>query len=247
MSTRNEYDVFLCHNSEDKKEVLKIANLLKFHGIQPWLDIWHLPAGRDWQPMLEMLIEESTAAAILIGQNGFGPWQNQEMNAFLREFVSRDCTVIPVILPSAREEEAPDLPAFLKGKTWVNLGQGADEGEYDNQWIKLLWGITGCNPYTEPDKFFPSVFRYFDIYKSSQELNYLLRFIHIYLMYDGPIIDKKLKPLVADILEAEDADFNFNEMDLREGVESLLQTAETFRKGIDPDEFVRWDANDEDY
>jgi hypothetical protein len=102
MSRGKEFDVFLSYNSQDRKEVVKIANLLKYHGIQPWLDIWYLPGGGDFQPVIENLIEESTSAVIFVGQNGFGPWQNQETNAFLRQFVSRGCRVIPVILPSSR-------------------------------------------------------------------------------------------------------------------------------------------------
>jgi len=33
-----DFDVFLAHNSEDKKEVLAIADQLKQRGIYPWVD-----------------------------------------------------------------------------------------------------------------------------------------------------------------------------------------------------------------
>jgi hypothetical protein len=32
------YDVFLCHNSEDKPEIRRIANELIKQGLKPWLD-----------------------------------------------------------------------------------------------------------------------------------------------------------------------------------------------------------------
>ncbi len=36
----NEFDVFLCHNSQDKPEVKKIAWQLQQQGLKPWLDEW---------------------------------------------------------------------------------------------------------------------------------------------------------------------------------------------------------------
>jgi hypothetical protein len=33
-----DFDVFLCHNSTDKPAVRRIRELLKEHGILPWLD-----------------------------------------------------------------------------------------------------------------------------------------------------------------------------------------------------------------
>jgi hypothetical protein len=53
-----EFDVFLCHNSADKPEVIEIAEQLQARGIKPWLDIWHLRPGTDWQDALEEQIAE---------------------------------------------------------------------------------------------------------------------------------------------------------------------------------------------
>jgi hypothetical protein len=54
-----------------------------------------------------------------VGTHGIGPWQHMELDAFLREFVSRGCPVIPVILPSVHKP--PNLPVFLKGMHWVDF------------------------------------------------------------------------------------------------------------------------------
>ena len=48
----------------------------------------------------------------LCGNLGIGPWQQLELEAFLREFVNRQCPVIPVILPGAPQK--PRLPDFLR-------------------------------------------------------------------------------------------------------------------------------------
>ena len=44
-----DYDVFLCHNSRDKEQVVAIGERLKERGILPWLDIWEIQPGRRWQ------------------------------------------------------------------------------------------------------------------------------------------------------------------------------------------------------
>ena len=106
------FDVFLCHNNKDKLEVKKIGEQLKERGILPWLDEWELRPGFPWQRLLEEQIEQIKSAAVFVGKDGVGPWQRQEMDAFLREFANRGCPVIPVLLEYAPSE--PKLPLFLR-------------------------------------------------------------------------------------------------------------------------------------
>jgi WD40 repeat protein len=130
------FDVFLCHNSIDKSAVKKIAEQLKEQGLLPWLDVWELRPGLPWQRALEERIEHIQTAAVFVGKDGIGPWQQMELEAFLREFVSRGCPVIPVLLDYAPKE--PQLPVFLRGMTWVDFRK-ADAEPLEN----LIWGITG--------------------------------------------------------------------------------------------------------
>ena len=97
----------------------QIGEQLKLHGILPWLDEWELRPGLPWQPLLEKQIGKIKSAAVFVGKNGRGPWQDAELYAFLRQFAKRECPVIPVILPDG--ESAPDLPIFLEGMTWVDF------------------------------------------------------------------------------------------------------------------------------
>jgi len=131
-----DFDIFLCHNSEDKPKVKEIGEKLKQLGILPWLDEWELRPGFPWQEVLEEQIETIKAVAVFVGEKGIGPWQNVELNAFLREFVERRCPVIPVLLPNALKQ--PKLPISLKGMMWVDFRQ-----EEPNPINQLLWGITG--------------------------------------------------------------------------------------------------------
>jgi hypothetical protein len=134
-----KFDVFLCHNSKDKREVEAIGNELKKKKIVPWLDKWELPPGKPWQQLLESQIETIKSAAVFVGSSGLGPWQNAEMRAFLAHFRERELPVIPVILKTAKKE--PELPLFLKALTWV------DFRDTESLPLSLLvWGVTQKRP-----------------------------------------------------------------------------------------------------
>lgn len=132
-----EFDVFLCHNSRDKPAVRKLAQQLRARGLRPWLDELELRPGLPWQRVLERQIKNIPAAAVIVGSD-VGPWQDQELEAFLRQFTKRRCPVIPVLLRGA---DRPELPVFLQGMTWVDLAR--DEPDPLDQ---LEWGITGRRP-----------------------------------------------------------------------------------------------------
>jgi hypothetical protein len=131
-----DFDVFLCYNREDKPIVKQIGEQLKDQGILPWLDEWELRPGLPWQQLLEEQIKQIKSTAVFVGKNGIGPWQEQELAAFLRAFVKRGCPVIPVLLQEAPKK--PVLPLFLESMTWVDF-RLRDPDPLQ----QLLWGITG--------------------------------------------------------------------------------------------------------
>jgi GTPase SAR1 family protein len=131
------FDVFLCHNWNDKPAVRDLARRLRERGLRPWLDEQELRPGLPWQQRVEDQIRSIPAAAVIVGSQ-VGPWQDQEMNAFLRQFLKRGCPVIPVLLPGVKR---PDLPILLDGMTWVDLS--VTEPDPLDQ---LEWGITGMQP-----------------------------------------------------------------------------------------------------
>ena len=133
------FDVFLCHNGADKPAVRAMARALQARGLLPWLDEWELPPGKPWQPLLERQIERIGSAAVFVGAAGVGPWQEQELYGFLREFVARGAAVIPVLLPDA--PQAPELPVFLRAMTWVDF-----RTQEPDPMLRLHWGITGERP-----------------------------------------------------------------------------------------------------
>jgi hypothetical protein len=133
------FDVFMCHNSDDKPSVREMNQRLRASRIKTWLDEEQLPPGRVWQDLLEQQIQSVRTAAIFVGSSGIGPWQNVEARAFIQEFVRRQCPVIPVILNDC--QNVPTLPLFLSQLTWVDFRKDSPD-PFD----RLLWGITGVKP-----------------------------------------------------------------------------------------------------
>ena len=133
---QQEFDVFLCHNSRDKSEVKAIAVRLMERGLKPWLDEWELRPGFRWQRLLEEQIQHMKSAAVFVGAEGIGPWQSEEIGAFLSACVRRGIPVIPVLLPNA--PETPELPPFLAERTWVDFRVSEP-----NPLDRLLFGISG--------------------------------------------------------------------------------------------------------
>ena len=138
------FDVFLSHNSKDKPAVRELKRLLVACGLTAWLDEDELRPGMPWQELLESGINSSNSVAVLVGRDGLGPWEDEEMRAALQLAVKAKRPVIPVLLPGAPEK--PELPLFLTNRTWVDLRAGLSESGV----AKLVWGITGRKPDASP-------------------------------------------------------------------------------------------------
>jgi hypothetical protein len=128
------FDIFLCHNSEDKPAIKQIKTFMQNAGIATWFDEEQLVPGFPWQDELERQIPNVRKAAVFVGRNGMGPWQDRELRAFISEFVSRGCPVIPVILPDAGT--VPELPIFLRQMTWVDL-----RTDYEDNLLRLVAAV----------------------------------------------------------------------------------------------------------
>lgn len=134
------FDVFLCHNSNDKQNIIEIATILRDnYNLNPWLDIWQIEGGDSWQKVLEDQIKSIRCVAVFVGNNGFGPWHNSELDAFIREFHRRKCRIIPVILRDATE--IPALPVFIEGVQWIDFRE-----VYNDPIARLVRAIMRENP-----------------------------------------------------------------------------------------------------
>jgi hypothetical protein len=131
-----EFDVFLAYHSENEVAVTRVAENLRSHGLNPWLDTEQIPPGRWFQDRIEAAINQVRSAAIVIGPEGLGRWQSVELRAFIEECVERRVPVIPVLLPKA---SMPPGLRFLRQLSWVRFRDSVDEEEAID---RLVWGIT---------------------------------------------------------------------------------------------------------
>lgn len=134
-----DFDVFICYNSEDREEVKAIATQLKNLDIKVWMDIWNLRPGLPWIRELEKNLNKISSAAVFVGKSGIGPWHEMEIESLLRKFVKKGSPVIPVILGSCKK--TPELQSFLDGMTIVDF-----KNDSQNPIKRLKWGITGQQP-----------------------------------------------------------------------------------------------------
>jgi hypothetical protein len=147
MSTQHaapRFDVFLSHNSKDKAGVRELRDQLTAHGLCVWHDEDELRTGIPLQQFLEAGIHASYSVVVVVGRDGLGPWVDEEMRAALTLAAKDRRAIIPVLLPGSAQ---PELPLFLRNRTWVDLGAGvADEANIS----RLIWSITGrktgCRP-----------------------------------------------------------------------------------------------------
>ena len=138
-SNTKSFDVFLCHNSADKPEIRKIADDLVSRGLKPWLDEREIRPGSSWQTALGEQIENIKSAAVFVGKNGIGPWQDTEIQGLLNRFKKSSRPIIPVLLPSATKR--PPLPWTLEILHVVDFRKPSIDPLKE-----LIWGITGEKP-----------------------------------------------------------------------------------------------------
>ncbi len=132
------FDVFLAHNSQDKPQVREIAEELKRRGIKTWLDEEQIRPGRPFQAEIQQAIPLVKSAAIFIGSQGLGMWQQMELRSLISRCIDKEIPIIPVLLPGV--SKIPDNLDFLTEFKSVNFLEGID----DKNALNLLeWGITG--------------------------------------------------------------------------------------------------------
>lgn len=140
LDTPDAFDVFLSHNSHDKPAVRELRHALERRGVSGWLDEDHLQPALSSQQQLENGIKRSRSVAVMVGADGLGPWEDEEMQGALRAAVTDKRPVIPVLLPGAPANVK--LPMFLGNRVWVDLRAGFTDEGLDN----LVWGVTGQRP-----------------------------------------------------------------------------------------------------
>lgn len=137
---RDEYDVFLAHNSADKEQIRAIQRELQRHQVAAWLDEQQIAPGQWYQDVIQKSVKKVKSTAVFFGTKGLGRWQSLELKAFITRCVDEGFPLIPVLLPGVTELP-PDL-VFLKELHWVQFKSLDDAAAIEG----LRWGITGRKP-----------------------------------------------------------------------------------------------------
>ena len=91
-----------------------------------------------WVDELETIIGKVKSAAVFVGPNGTGPWEQMEIRALLRTFVKGGVRVIPVVLPAEHE---PNWSGFMQDFHRVDF-----RITEPNPMQQFCRGITGQRP-----------------------------------------------------------------------------------------------------
>ena len=121
------YDAFLSYNSQDRAAVREVAGRLQNAGLTPYLELWEVTPGREFQPALAEGLNQSKTCAVFLGPNGLGPWQKQELQVALDKRARDEAfRVIPVLLPGAERPRRGDVAHldFLINASCARLPDG---------------------------------------------------------------------------------------------------------------------------
>jgi hypothetical protein len=138
-SPKKVYDVFVSYRIEDVELASQLGHRLQRYGMRPYVPAWEVLPGQDVLEGLENTLANSTAAIVLVGEDGAGPWDDVEVKWLLEQrSQDRSARVIPVLLPNAGQEIR--LPDFLRRRNFVDFRSGIDD---DASFLRLIAGIKG--------------------------------------------------------------------------------------------------------
>jgi hypothetical protein len=107
---------FLCHSSEDKPIVEKIANRIRSNGSIVWFDKWEIKAGDSIVEKINAGLEDMTHLLLFVSKSSINkPWVKKELSVgIMRKLKDNSVKVIPVLLDKV------DLPMIISDIKYAN-------------------------------------------------------------------------------------------------------------------------------
>jgi len=144
-----KYDLFLCHNSQDKPAVRAINEVLRQeYDLRTFLDESTLVGGEEWAAVIRDALADSAGCAVLLGESGWGKYQlrREARPAMTRQQADSRFRVIPVLLPGVVDAAMAKLPALFKSRQYVDFTTGV----FDHSAVRaLVFAARGENPFPE--------------------------------------------------------------------------------------------------
>ena len=94
-----EYDVFICHASEDKKDFVRpLAELLRQQHIDVWYDEFSLNIGDSLTQKIDEGLSKSRFGIVVLSPNFFKkPWAKRELSGLVvREMIEKKNLILPI-------------------------------------------------------------------------------------------------------------------------------------------------------
>ncbi|KST65030.1 GUN4 domain-containing protein [Mastigocoleus testarum] len=148
INTSQQFDIFLCHNSQDKDEIRKVREALQQQGFQCFLDEY-LSGGELWRQSIARAIRNSRYVVIFVGGYGLGQYQRKEIE-YCDGIFFDGIKVIPVLLSTATKESIQTFHS--QDVNWIWRNQRVDfRSPRDSDPIgKLIQAISGKNSSNQP-------------------------------------------------------------------------------------------------
>ena len=125
-SLTKKYKMFLCHSSDDKLFVDKLADDLQRSEINLWYDKWNIKVGDLLFNEIDKGIEESKYLGIVISSSSLDSgWVERELNAgMIEEVEKKKVVVLPILIDDVWDK----VPFFLRGKRYANFKESYEGG-----------------------------------------------------------------------------------------------------------------------
>jgi TIR domain-containing protein len=109
---QKDYDVFVCHASEDKDTVVRpLAEALRQEGLSVWYDEFELRIGTSLRRSIDAGLANSRFGAVVLSESFFGKgWSNYELDGLVTREVAQSGTQI--ILPIWHKVTKDEVTAY---------------------------------------------------------------------------------------------------------------------------------------
>jgi hypothetical protein len=146
-----EYDIFICHASEDKQDFVKpLAGLLVQEQLRVWYDDFELTLGDSLREKIDYGLANSRYGAVVLSESFFGKkWPKDELDGLVARQTSEGKKVILPIWHNVGFDEVKKFSPMLAGKLAARSEEGLE--------AVVAQILAVCN--VEPTSQGPSVFQ----------------------------------------------------------------------------------------
>jgi len=113
---QKEYDVFVCHASEDKDSVVRpLAEGLRHEGLTVWYDEFELRIGASLRRSIDAGLANSRFGAVVLSESFFEKgWSNYELDGLVTREVAQNGTqiILPIWHKVTKEEVTAYSPSL---------------------------------------------------------------------------------------------------------------------------------------